>query len=151
MNIKELLEQYSSVLNEIEDLQERIARIEKQIAKMEESGYQVKDSVRGGEGGIQRFHISGYPYPEYSSKKTLLKIRQQQLRKREEKLLELTNAVEEFIVTIPDSRMRQMITYKYLDNMTWIQVAHKIGGGNTADGCRKTVDRYLYRLAKVTN
>lgn len=146
MNIKELLEQYSSVLNEIEDLQERIARIEKQITEMEESGYQVKDSVRGGEGGIQRFHISGYPYPEYSSKKTLLKIRQQQLHKREEKLLELTNAVEEFIVTIPDSRMRQMITYKYLDNLTWIQVAHKIGGGNTADGCRMAVERFMQSL-----
>lgn len=141
MNIKELLEQYSSVLNEIEDLQERIARIEKQIAKMEAGGYQVKDSVRGGEGGIQRFHISGYPYPEYSRKQTLLKIRRQQLHKREEKLLELTNAVEEFITKISDSRMRQMITYKYLDNMTWVQVAHKMK--ITEDSCRKAVERFL--------
>lgn len=147
MNIKELLEQYSSVLNEIEDLQERIARIEKQITEMEAGGYQVRDSVRGGEGGIQRFHISGYPYPEYSSKKTLLKIRRQQLHKREEKLLELTNAVEEFIVTIPDSRIRRMITYKYLDNLTWIQVAHRIGGEkNTADSCRMAVERFMQSL-----
>lgn len=146
MNIKELLEQYSSVLNEIEDLQERIARIEKQITEMEEKGYQVKDSVRGGEGGIQRFHISGYPYPEYSSKQTLLKIRRQQLHKREEKLLELTNAVEEFITTISDSRMRQMITYKYLDNLTWVQVAHKMK--TTEDSCRKAVDRFINKKSK---
>lgn len=141
MSIKELLEQYSSILKEIEDLKERIARIEKQIAKMEEKGYQVKDSVRGGEGGIQRFTIMGYPYPEYSSKQTLLKIRRQQLHKREENLLELINEVEKYISTISDSRIRQMITYKYLDNLTWVQVAHKMR--TTEDSCRKAVERFL--------
>lgn len=141
MNIKELLEQYNSVLKEIEDLRERINQIENQIAEMEESGYQVRDSVRGGEGGMQRFYISGYPYSEYSNKKTLLKIRRQQLSRREEKLLELTNKAEEYIITIHDSRIRQMITYKYLDNLTWLQVAHKMN--TTEDSCRKAVERFL--------
>lgn len=143
-DIKTLLEQYSSLVKETEELQERVAKIEQQIGKMEESGYQVKDSVRGGEGGIQRFNISGYPYPEYSSKQTLLKIRRQQLHKREEKLLELTNQIEEYISKISDSRIRRIISYKYLDNLTWIQVAHKMGGkSDTADSCRMAVERFI--------
>lgn len=49
----------------------------------------------------------------------------------------------EFIQTIPDSQTRQIFTYRFVDTLTWGQVARKIGGGNTSDSVRKKVIRYI--------
>lgn len=141
--IKEALAQYCDVQQEIKDIQNKIDILEKQIEKMEEKGYVVKDSVVGGEGGIQHFQIEGSPWPEYAKKRTLLIVRRQQLQDRELKLLELANQVEEYISKISDSRIRRMITYRFLDNLTWIQVAYRMGGKHTEDSCKKAVERFL--------
>lgn len=141
--IKEALTQYCDVQQEIKDIKRKIDSLEIQIEKMEEKGYMVKDSVVGGEGGIQHFLIEGCPWPEYAKKRTLLITRQQQLQDRELKLLELTNQVEEYINKIEDSRMRRMITYRFLDNLTWVQVAYRMGKHHTEESCRKAVERFL--------
>lgn len=141
--IKEALTQYCDVQQEIKDIQDKINDLEKHIGKMEEKGYMVKDSVVGGEGGIQHFPIEGCPWPEYAKKRTLLITRRQQLQDRELKLLELTNRVEEYINQIEDSRMRRMITYRFLDNLTWVQVAYRMGKHHTEESCRKAVERFL--------
>ena len=57
--------------------------------------------------------------------------------------LELTNEVEEYIGQIEDSRIRRMITYRFLDDLTWVQVAYRMGGKHTADSCRVAIDRFL--------
>lgn len=49
----------------------------------------------------------------------------------------------QYIDTIPDSQTRQMFTYRFVDTLTWGQVAKKIGGKNTSDGVRKKVMRFL--------
>ncbi len=141
--IKEALTQYCDVQQEIKDIQDKINNLEIQIKKMEEKGYMVKDSVAGGEGGIQHFPIEGCPWPEYSRKKTLLIARRQQLADRELKLLELTNQAEDYINQIKDSRIRRMITYRFLDNLTWVQVAHRMGKKHTEDSCKKAVERFF--------
>ena len=144
--IKEALIQYCDVKEEVKDIQARIENLEEQIKKMEERGYSVKDSVKGGAGGIQHFVIEGYPYPEYTRRRTLLSIRRQQLKERELKLLELTNKVEYYINEIQDSRMRRMITYRFLNNLSWFQVAQRMGGKHTADSCRMAVERFLEKI-----
>ena len=144
--IKEALIQYCDVKEEVKDIQARIENLEEQIKKMEERGYSVKDSVKGGAGGIQHFVIEGYPYPEYTRRRTLLSIRRQQLKERELKLLELTNKVEYYINEIQDSRMRRMITYRFLNNLSWFQVAQRMSGKHTADSCRKAVERFLEKI-----
>lgn len=141
--IKEALIQYCDVKEEVKDIHVRIENLEEQIEKMEDRGYSVKDSVKGGTGGIQHFIIEGYPYPEYTRKKTLLSIRRQQLAERELKLLELTNEVEQYINELQDSRIRRMITYRFLDNLSWVQVAYRMGNNHTADSCQKAVERFL--------
>lgn len=143
MGIKEALAQYCDAQQEIKDIKSRIETLERQIAVMEKQGYTQQDSVTGGEGGNRHYKIEGYPYPEYSRKTTLLICRRQQLNGRELKLLELTNEVEEYIGQIEDSRMRRMITYRYLDNLTWVQVAYRMGKHHTEESCRKAVERFL--------
>ncbi len=49
----------------------------------------------------------------------------------------------EFIKTIPDSQTRQIFTYRFVDTLTWGQVARNIGGGNTSDSVRMQVMRFL--------
>ena len=69
--------------------------------------------------------------------------RDNQLQVYEIKLLEITNEVERFIEKIENSAIRRMISYRFLDNMTWFQVAQRMGKRYTADGCRMTINRFL--------
>ena len=133
---KEILIQYSDLQEEVKEVQARIEKTELQIAKIEEEG-NVVDSVCGGNGGIQHFRIEGFPYPEYSRKKSLLYARKATLANLEMELLETLNQVEEFIASVNDSRMRRIITLRFIDNLSWNKVADRIGGGNT-EGSTKT-------------
>ena len=53
------------------------------------------------------------------------------------------NRLERYIADINDSLTRQVFTLRFINGLTWFQVAMSIGGGNTAEGVRKTCDRYL--------
>lgn len=44
---------------------------------------------------------------------------------------------------INDSLVRQILLCRYIDGMSWTQVALQVGGGNTADSVRKIAERYL--------
>ncbi len=53
--------------------------------------------------------------------------------------------LERYIAGIDDSSLRQIFTYRFINGLPWKQVAACVGGGNTEDGCRKAVKRYLER------
>ena len=139
---KEILIQYSDLQEEVKEVRERIDRTERQIAKIEEDG-NVIDTVSGGNGGIQHFKIEGFPYPEYSRKKTLLDARKATLASLELELMEMLNQVEEFIASVDDSRMRRIITLRFIDNLSWNKVADRIGGNNTEDSVKKAFYRFM--------
>ena len=137
----EILIQYSDLQEEVKEVRERIEKTEKQISRLEEDG-NVIDSVCGGNGGIQHFKIEGFPYPEYSRKKTLLYARKATLQLLEDDLLEKTNEVEQFIASVDDSRMRRIINLRFLENKTWIQIAHIIGG-NSESSVKMAFQRFI--------
>ena len=139
---KEILIQYSDLQEEVKEVRERIDKTEKQIAKIEEEG-NVVDSVSGGNGGTQHFKIEGFPYPEYSRKKTLLYARKTTLASLEMELLETLNQVEEFIASIEDSRMRRIINFRFIDKLSWVQVANRLDSNSTADGVRMEFNRFM--------
>ena len=139
---KEILIQYADLQQEVKEIRQKIEKLENQIAKIEEQGA-VKDKVRGGIGGLQSFQIEGFPYPEYSRKKTLLYARQATLSELEMQLLETLNDVEEFISSINDSHIRRIVNLRYIEKLSWNEVANRIGGGNTEDSVRKILERFL--------
>lgn len=139
---KEILIQYSDLQEEVKEVRERIDKTERQIAKIEDGG-NVVDSVRGGDGGIQHFKIEGFPYPEYSRKKTLLYVRKATLASLEMELMETLNQVEEFIKSVDDSRMRRIINFRFIDKLSWIQVANRLDSNSTADGVRMEFNRFM--------
>ena len=139
---KEILTQYSDLQEEVKEVRNRIESTEKQIAKIEEEG-NVIDTVSGGSGGIQHFQIEGFPYPEYIRKKSLLYVRKATLVNLELELTETLNQVEEFIAGVEDSRIRRIITLRFIENLSWNKVADRIGGGNTEDSVKKMFYRFM--------
>ena len=138
---KEILIQYSDLQQECKEVREKIEKLERQIAKIEEDGA-VIDKVRGGEGGLRPFKIEGFPYPEYSRKKTLLYARKATLSELEMELLETLNDVETFITSIKDSHIRRIVNLRVVDGLSWNEVARRIGG-NTEDSVRKAFERFM--------
>ena len=138
---KEVLIQYSDLQKECKEVREKIEKLEKQIDRIEKDG-NVIDKVRGGDGGLQSFKIEGFPYPEYSRKKTLLYARKATLSELEMELLETLNEVEEFIASISDSHIRRIVNLRVVDGLSWNEVSRKIGG-NTEDSVRKAFERFV--------
>lgn len=55
------------------------------------------------------------------------------------------NRLERYIANIPDSETRLIMTLRFVDGMTWAQVATSIGAGHTADRVKKVCYRYIDR------
>lgn len=51
--------------------------------------------------------------------------------------------IYDYIATIDDSLMRQIIMYRCLSLCTWEEVAIYVGGGNSADSVRKLFVRFV--------
>lgn len=141
MVTKDVLIQYMDLRKEIVEVQERIAKTQKQIDKIEEEGA-VVDKVLGGEGGIQSFRIEGFPYPEYKRKKASLYRRKAQLADLELEILDSLADIEEFLNTLDDSYMRRIISLRFVERLSWRQVARRVGG-NTEDSVRKAFERFM--------
>ncbi len=141
---KNILEQYEDMKKERTDTEQRIRQTEKELERFNKK-YMVKDTVKGGSGGIQHFTVEGFPYPEYEQKKSLLLSRKLRLEHLEEKLEKQLEEVEKFIDTIENSRKRRILKYKYVDGLSWRDVAKKMGPGNNEDSVRIEIKRFLER------
>lgn len=140
--MKSSLEQYISLKAEIIEIEKRIKRLQDKLLRINEEG-NVRYAVKGGDGGQQTFHIEGFPVAEEDEAKYLLKKNIRILEDRKAKAAELVVEVEQYINTIDDSRMRRMITLKYIENLPWWKVADRMGAGYTEDSCKKQMERFF--------
>lgn len=53
------------------------------------------------------------------------------------------NRLNRYISDLADPLIRLIISYRYVNGLTWEQVAANIGGKNTADSVRMSHDRFL--------
>ena len=53
------------------------------------------------------------------------------------------NRLNRYIASVNDAQLRMILTLRFVSGTSWRQVAMHIGGGNSEDGCRKMVDRFL--------
>lgn len=51
--------------------------------------------------------------------------------------------LERYISGISDSLTRQIFTLRFVDGLSWRQVAFSVGGGNSEDSVKKTVYRHI--------
>ena len=51
--------------------------------------------------------------------------------------------LERYIASIPDSRTRMIMSFRFVDGFSWGKVAYKVGGGNSASSVKMTCYRYI--------
>ena len=119
---KELLEQITALHNEVEDLEKRLKKIENKDTKI------VKDSVKSSSSQFPYTQhscvIEGVEYPKSKRSKYIYR---KQIKDKKRKLDKLINKIEYELNYIEDSEIRQIIRYKYEDNMNWVQIMFKMG------------------------
>ena len=141
---KTILEQYADLIAEREDLQKRIKWTELKILELCDET--VADSVTLGKHGkkpLGRKVIRGNPSPEIKKKRTALHRYKAQLKAAEIRIADMIVEAQQYIDEIEDSRIRRIMRYRYVDQLTWLQVAHRMGKHHTAESCRNAAERYL--------
>lgn len=132
---KEILKQYIDACELIKETQEDIRRLQQR-------GAVQNDSVKGS--------MTDFPYIQKTFYIQGVNIETEQQIEREKELLqqrlkqakELKNEVESYLNTIP-LRMQRIIRYKIFEQMTWEQVARKIGRRSTGDSVRKEFEAFI--------
>ena len=81
--------------------------------------------------------------PTLYSKKLLLIQRKTTLELLKLEIEQKQNDVEEYIASIDDSRMRRIVSMRFIDNLSWNQVADRIGGGNTEGSVKMAFQRFM--------
>lgn len=143
--MKHILLQYIDLVQEKEEIQKRINNLNRRLERINQEG-NVKDAVKGGNGGWQTFHVEGFPVADEDETKYLLNKNIRLLQQREHDIEEKILMVEEYLNTLDDSRMRRMITKKYIEGKKWYQVASEMGKMYTEDSCQKQMERFLKKL-----
>ena len=112
------------------------------------------DTVSRGKRGkkpLGTVRISGFPVPEYQGIVEQLKRRNKLLKAEELKLAKLACEAEGFIASISDIEMRNILSFHYIEGMTWAQVAYSMNVlyNNkiyTSDSCRVKHERFLKKI-----
>ena len=142
---QEALRQYISLKAEIADLEARIRRTREEIDRLESGKVLVADSVKGTrpDGTYGSIRITGYAYSSAERLRYVLDKREKELKKCQDRLLDIVNEAEAYVSRVSDSRMRRMLRYRYMDGLSWVQVAQKMGRKCTADSCRVALQRFF--------
>lgn len=151
---KNILIEYSDVKAEIKDLRQRIEKNRRELEKLNNTI--VTDSVTCGKKGkkpLRTVKIQGRPTMYILRKEKILERNIAGLEKLELELLELTNRVEEYIDSIDKSELRTMFRLYYINNLTWVQVAHRMNAlfpkkriKYTEDSCRMKNKRFFEKV-----
>ncbi len=65
------------------------------------------------------------------------------MEKKRTELLQLENEAEEYIRSIDDNNLKRIIKYRYMDDLSWQQVAAQMGYRYSEESCRKKVERFM--------
>lgn len=131
------LEQFRHLEKEIKMLERRIADYEDRPEAF------VSDSVVGSSPCIpyqpHTITIKGYGN-QYQDKINALQVK---YIARKQQLCKELEEIEAFIEGLQDSRLRQIIEYRYVKGMPWNAVAKNVYGYPNGDAARKAVKRFF--------
>ena len=146
---KNILEQYKSIKEEISDLERRNEEDQREIKKLEKQI--MSDTVTGSREDLTIGPIMVKGVAEGLADKKREKIRERVLKQLRfsDKLKKMKKDIEDYIQTIPDSEIRRIARFRYLDDLEWKQVAVKMGKGYSDTACRKKMERFLQKNKSV--
>ena len=133
------------ILEEYIDACEVIKETEAEIHKLEErKSITANETVSGSNPEFpynpQHFKVQGTTYSYEDDRK--IRDKKEILKKKKEKAEELKLQVEVWMISIP-FRMQRIIKYKIFEEMTWQQVADRMGRKTTEESVRKEFKRFF--------
>lgn len=133
------LQQLIPIKKEIESLERQIDRVEMSVEHDV-----VTDSVVGSSPSFpytqHSVKITGVDIKGYDKKVKMLRAR---LLKRKEELINQQYEMNKYIESIEDSEIRTILTLRYIEGLSWQQIADKLGVCGDGSTERKKHDRYL--------
>jgi len=115
-------------LGKLQNIQKEIKIIQQQISNIDYNKFYRHDSVTGSEPNFpyakRVIGVKGYDYDAYYTKLDRLN---KKLKRKLEALMDERDRVLDYIETVPDSIMRQILILKYINGMTWEQIGAEIG------------------------
>ena len=136
---KEILKQYIDACEQVKEAKEDILRLKKNRKKI------VQDRVSGSAHEFpytaKSFHIEGLAYPVVKDPDELDR-REEILQERLQKAEEITRQVEAWMLTIPQ-RMQRIIRYRVFEELSWNEVAIRMGRKATADSVRMEYTNFM--------
>lgn len=155
---KRILVEYADMKEEIKDLRRRIDEDRRALDKLNKTV--VADSVACGKKGkkpLRTVKIQGMPSVAIARKQNAYEKKIKQLELLEADLLEKQTQVEEYIQQIEKSELRMILRFYYVDDLNWVQVAHRMNSvfpkkkkAYTDDSCRCKHNRFLDKIEKTT-
>lgn len=133
------------LLQDYVDARELVRETEGEIRRLlRKKGTVVQDVVKGSAHDYpyteQHFKVRG---TEFGTKDdSRLRREKMLLGERQERAERVKLQVEEWMLGIP-ARVQRIVKYRYLDGLTWEQVAARMGRKATADSVRKELDRFF--------
>lgn len=137
---KEILQEYMDACALIKETEQRIKRLDQKRKTM------VQTNVKGSNPEFpyqaQHFRIQGTTFTVKDD--SSIRYEAAVLEKERENAERIKKKVEEWMASIP-IRMQRIVRYKYLEEMTWEQVAARMGRKSTADSVRKEFERFFQK------
>lgn len=124
-------------LSQLYYLNREIESDKRRLAELKAKAYAASSPNLSGTGG------SGAPGDRvglYASE--IAEIEKIILEKQRRCFVERTR-LERYIADISDSLTRQIFTLRFINGLSWVQVAHGVGGGNTEAGVKMICYRYI--------
>lgn len=142
---KKVLEQYEDIKREIRDLDRLIDISRRKIRRYEHEI--VSDTVSGSreDGTIGPIKVTGIGEKLLREEHERLRRRMEKQENFRRKLQQVAVDIENYIQTIPDSEIRRIARFRYLEEMEWKQVAKGMGKGYSEDSCRMKFERFLQK------
>lgn len=136
---KQILEQYIDACELIKDTKEEIGKLRKRRRQIQ------KDSVKGSAQEfpytLQTYHLEGLGYATVKDPDELDRM-EELLAERIRNAEKIKRQVEAWLNTV-SPRMQRIIRYRIFEELTWVQVAVKMGRKATEEGIRKEFIRFM--------
>lgn len=136
---KEILEQYIDACVLVDEAKKELSKLKQQRKRIEQ------DIVKGSSSEFpytaKNFHVEGIAYSVLRDPRSVEE-QEKVLQQRIDNATRIKLEVEAWMLTIPP-RMQRIIRYKIFDELTWAQVAVRMGRKATADGVRMEFERFM--------
>lgn len=123
-------------LYQLQNLSKLIERDENEIRSIEERLTGISPSLTGMPSAPGAHDKLGAGVPELVDRKNALEERKRQYTAAR-------NVLRKYVESVPDLLVRMVMQLRFLDLMSWQEVADFAGGKNTEDSVRMLVKRYL--------